>query len=285
MSIKTKLEPMGGSSNNSNHILTVITNPDTATCTLTYNGTSYKTKQVTVQGGTVVSYSVYHSTYGTTTGTITMDSDKTLNCVGASSTSTGYYVNDNLLVKGSTTIDNNSSYASNFSANNHIDTKSTSASLMSKTNWEAKVRFKCSTTTSSYQYIMGGRVSGNDGYGIFVYLYKSTLWVAVGTDGSASRFELGSKSISTNTWYTVTFGYKNGTYFCNGDISYSGYYPSNQTTWDSSYPVILGTRSDGNYPGSYITVDLKNTYLLTSSGTYLVYASQRTTYYWSKTIS
>lgn len=264
------------------YTLTISTNPASATCTLTYNGNSYSSKTCTVDEGTVVSYSIYHSTYGTKTGTVTMDSDKTLNCVGTYSTSTSYYVNDNLLVKGSTTVDSNY-YAYNFSANNHIGTKSTSASLMSKTNWEAKVRFKCSTTTSTYQYIMGGRVAGNDGYGIFVYLYKSTLWVAVGTDGNSSRFKLGSKSISTNTWYTVTFGYKNGTYFCNGAISYSGYYPNHSTTWDSTYPVILGVRSDGSYPGSYITVDLKNTYLLTSSGTYLVYAPERTTYtyYWN----
>lgn len=257
--------------------LTVTTNPAAATCKLTYDGQTYTAKTATVDVGTSISYSISYDNTTTKTGSFIMSKDRTLTATRTYSTSTSYYVNDNLLVKGSTTVDSNY-YAYNFSANNHIGTKSTSASLMSKTNWEAKVRFKCSTTTSTYQYIMGGRVAGNDGYGIFVYLYKSTLWVAVGTDGSSSRFELGSKSISTNTWYTVTFGYKNGTYFCNGDISYSGYYPNHSTTWDSTYPVILGVRSDGSYPGSYITVDLKNTYLLTSSGTYLVYAPERTTY-------
>ena len=69
------------------YTLTVVTDPVSATCTLTYNGLSYTTKSATVEAGTVISYSVYHATYGTTTGTITMDSDKTLTCNGTYSTS------------------------------------------------------------------------------------------------------------------------------------------------------------------------------------------------------
>ena len=68
--------------------LTVITDPISATCTLTYEGQSYNAKTATVKVGTVISYSVYHPTYGTTTGNITMNSDKTLTCNGAYSTST-----------------------------------------------------------------------------------------------------------------------------------------------------------------------------------------------------
>ena len=69
------------------YTLTVSTTPSAATCTLTYNGTSYTAKTLTVPVGSTISYSVYHSTYGTTYGTITMNSNKTLTCTGASSTS------------------------------------------------------------------------------------------------------------------------------------------------------------------------------------------------------
>ena len=69
------------------YTLTVTTNPSSATCTLTYDGVSHSTKSAEVKAGTVISYSIYHSTYGTTSGTITMDSDKTLNCNGTYSTS------------------------------------------------------------------------------------------------------------------------------------------------------------------------------------------------------
>lgn len=68
--------------------LTVSTNPSSATCTLTYGGNSYSSKTATVPVGTTISYSIYHSTYGTTTGSITMDKNKTLTCNGTYSTST-----------------------------------------------------------------------------------------------------------------------------------------------------------------------------------------------------
>ena len=70
------------------YTLTVVTNPASATCTLTYDGQSYSSKTATVEDGTIISYSVYHSTYGTKTGSITLDSDKTLTFTGTYSTST-----------------------------------------------------------------------------------------------------------------------------------------------------------------------------------------------------
>lgn len=76
--------------NNSKVVLTVSTNPASATCTLTYNGVQYTTKSLEVDKGSTVSYSVYHSTYGTESGSITMDSDKTLTCNGTYSTSSAY---------------------------------------------------------------------------------------------------------------------------------------------------------------------------------------------------
>ena len=87
------------------YTLTVTTDPSSATCTLTYDGISYSTKSAKVKAGTVISYSIYHSTYGTTTGSITMDSNKTLTCTGTYSTSTSYsdsyYSRPNLSSNGS----------------------------------------------------------------------------------------------------------------------------------------------------------------------------------------
>lgn len=69
------------------YTLTVSLNPASATCTLTYDGVAHTATSATVSAGTIISYSVSHSTYGTTTGTITMDADKTLTCTGTYSTS------------------------------------------------------------------------------------------------------------------------------------------------------------------------------------------------------
>lgn len=72
----------------SNVNLTVVTTPADATCTLTYGGQSYSSKTATVGAGTVIDYSVYHSTYGTQTGSVVMDSDKTLTFEGTYSIDT-----------------------------------------------------------------------------------------------------------------------------------------------------------------------------------------------------
>ena len=66
--------------------LTVTTNPASATCTLTYNGVQYTTKSLEVNEGSTVSYSLYHATYGTQTGSVIMDSAKTLTCEGTYNT-------------------------------------------------------------------------------------------------------------------------------------------------------------------------------------------------------
>ena len=70
------------------YTLTVTTTPSNATCTLTYDGVAHTAKTATVVTGTVISYSVTHSTYGTTTGSLTMSRDRTLTCTGTSNTTT-----------------------------------------------------------------------------------------------------------------------------------------------------------------------------------------------------
>ena len=70
------------------YTLTVVTTPAAATCTLTYDGVAHTAKTATVPKGTVISYSINHSTYGTTTGSATMNQDRTLTCTGTSDTTT-----------------------------------------------------------------------------------------------------------------------------------------------------------------------------------------------------
>lgn len=70
------------------YTLTVVTNPASASCTLTCDGVSYNSKTATVKKGTVISYYIYQSTYGSTSGSITMDGDKTLICTGTYSPTT-----------------------------------------------------------------------------------------------------------------------------------------------------------------------------------------------------
>lgn len=64
--------------------LTIVTSPSNATCTLTYNGVAYVTKSLQVKQGSTVSYSVSHSTYGSTSGTTIVDSNKTIVFTGQS---------------------------------------------------------------------------------------------------------------------------------------------------------------------------------------------------------
>lgn len=70
------------------YTLNVSLNPTSATCTLTYDGVAHTATSATVLSGTIISYSIYHATYGTQTGTITMDSNKTLTANGTYSTTT-----------------------------------------------------------------------------------------------------------------------------------------------------------------------------------------------------
>lgn len=70
------------------YTLTVSLNPASATCTLTYDGVAHTATSATVLSGTTISYSIYHATYGTQTGTITMDGNKTLTANGTYSTTT-----------------------------------------------------------------------------------------------------------------------------------------------------------------------------------------------------
>ena len=84
MSLRTKFNPMG-SSGVRYYTLTIITSPSDSTVTLTYNNVNYNTQSLKVEAGSIISYSIYHSTYGTKTGSIIMTSDKTITATGTSS--------------------------------------------------------------------------------------------------------------------------------------------------------------------------------------------------------
>ena len=68
------------------YTLTVVLSPGDASCILTYNGVAHTSTTATVDSGTVISYSITKSPYGTTTGTITMDANKTLTATGVTQT-------------------------------------------------------------------------------------------------------------------------------------------------------------------------------------------------------
>ena len=89
MALKTKLNPMGALGVKY-YTLTVVTSPANATCVLTVNGIQYTTKSLKVKKGTVVNYSVSYTDTTTKTGSITMDSDKTLTFTRTYYTSTTY---------------------------------------------------------------------------------------------------------------------------------------------------------------------------------------------------
>lgn len=98
MAIRTKLNPMGARSLSATpptpptptvyYTLTVNVVPDDAVCRLTYRDSSAGAivttteRTLIVKSGTSVSYTVTHDTYGSSSGTISMTSNKTLNCTG-----------------------------------------------------------------------------------------------------------------------------------------------------------------------------------------------------------
>lgn len=82
--------------------LTIVTNPVSAICTINYNGIDYTTKSLSVPSGTTVSYSIYHETYGTQTGTIFLDTNKTINAEGTYSVGEPFYVIPGLSANSST---------------------------------------------------------------------------------------------------------------------------------------------------------------------------------------
>ena len=207
MSIKTRINPMGALGVKE-YTLTVTTNPAAATCTLTYDGVSYSTKTAKVKAGTVISYSVYHSTYGTTSGSITMDSDKTLNCNGTYSSSTTYKygLDSDITVYGSPSISNDG-ILSNLSASNRLVYPTDN---MSSTNWHMHIKFKCTSTTSTYQSVVGRGSNSNSEYGCRFLVNSSGYLYSTSYHGSKIDITGGTNySVLNYGWCIIDVTYNN----------------------------------------------------------------------------
>lgn len=234
------------------YTLTVVTNPSGATCTLTANGVSSSTKTLTVNRGTVISYSITDSTYGTTTGTVTMTSDKTLTCTGAYTTSEveTSWTRPNLSTDGtiggsSYAVASGAIYGSNY-AYKAVDGNSS-------TYWYGRDTapyswiFYSPTPVKITQMVLTAQASGSSGY------YQAQAFQIQGS--------------TTNSNYTTLFTHSN-------------------SSRPQTVTATLSPAAYYNYYRVYITTPAVSTATeyteITMTGT------QKTTsytYYWQKTIS
>lgn len=102
MEVLSKSVLLDGEANT--YTLNISISPSPSTFYIQYDGeTYYNAYSSTIEAGTSVYYYIYHGTYGTTSGYITMDSDKTLTCTGTYSTTTSeasYSTPHNLTANG-----------------------------------------------------------------------------------------------------------------------------------------------------------------------------------------
>lgn len=236
--------------NNSKVVLTVSTNPASATCTLTYNGVQYSTKSLEVDKGSSVSYSVYHSTYGTTTGTITMDTDKTLTCNGTYSTSTTSYnfSRPNLTSDGTLGGSSFAVYASSNYSKCYpycaVDGK-TITSYKNGDQWITQ-----GGESFIFYYPNALRVTSltmNCGYGS-VYYYRAYTGSVYGSNNNSSYSSVGSWSVAKNSTDTKVI-----TIDLSSNTSYYKYYKltptafMNNTYWGISELYITAKYATTSY--------------------------------------
>lgn len=186
--------------------LTVSTSPVSVDCTLTYNNMQYSTKSLTVPKGSSIAYSIYHSTYGTTSGSIIMDDDKTLTCTGTYSTEyiSSSWTRPNLSSNGtlggtSFAVYSNSQYSNNTQAWEAFDGtgKSTSSYYQGKKAdnpyliWYNPDPLNITSITYMNLYQNAGNETPKSGY-----IYGSN------TNGNWSTITSYSNSTATNygTW-------------------------------------------------------------------------------------
>ncbi len=267
-------------------------NPMTADITL--NGTTssnVSTTTLTVTNGTTINYSIYKANYGTETGSVVMDSNKTLTCTGAYNTTTTTSLNTtNFSNVGSLSIDSNG-YASGFTTSKYLITNSNASSLMSTTNFEVYVRFKCSNVSgSSEQFVIGNKKTTSSGYTNGVGVWVESSKVKCRASKSSTSYISYNGNISNNSWTTVKVTYNGTTYNCyvngiNVDSATKG-----ALSWYAT-PICFGVcpyNDSGGMTGAgtYVTLDIKNCYLKTGSTTYNLGVTNTTyTYYWTSTIT
>ena len=228
--------------------LTVSTNPASATCTLTYGGNSYSSKTATVKKGTIISYSVYHSTYGTTTGSIVMDANKILTCTGTSNTSYTEYgwTRPTLSSNGSMGGSSNACYSPDTMVNNNFapyeafnGTWSTSNDgfTVTKSQKSATLYYYTPTAIRPAEFKIEGygnygfssvAVSGSNDNSSYTSLtsYSGSivnLWNQKILQSSTSNYYKYFKFYFTTTSSTYSVGIS--------EIEFSGYYQTSSTTY------------------------------------------------------
>lgn len=187
--------------------LTVVTTPSNATCVLTVNGIQYTTKSLEVKKGTVVNYSVSYSNTTTKTGSVTMNSNKTLTFTRTYSTSTidtfdtNYSLDGTASIKDSYIAYNNSSTVTSasgvFFTKRQLDANDVGKSIEYITR--IKMPSSYSTSTSNIYMFDCGRSATGGPYNLCVYIRDGDLCMRGGS-GSAS-YVTASKYFTTSTWY------------------------------------------------------------------------------------
>lgn len=257
------------------YTLTVTTNPSSATCTLTYDGVSHSTKSAKVKAGTVISYSIYHSTYGSTSGSITMDKDKTLSCNGTYSTSTNY---NYYTFSSPTSLSSNGTLGgSSFAC--YGGNGNSAAYKMFDGNASSYAQFiHTSSTWSVKNFVFYNPNPLNVSKLTFNFLVSNgySCRIQKGTFYGSNNSNVAS-SPSTESYWTQIGATDAIAYTASANQSTSFSY----TSYYKYHRVLISKASGPNGHGTYSIADIKD---LTITGKYQT-TSTAYTYYWDKTVS
>lgn len=232
------------------YTLTVVTTPSAATCTITYDGVAHSGKTATVLAGTVISYSITHATYGTTTGSFTMNKDRTLTATGTStSTDTTHNWTRPKLSKNGTM--GGTSYACSCDTNYNA-------------NWQAWEVFDDDSSNNGW---MSG---AGHAYGHVIYYTPTAIKL---TQATAKAY-----GVYGFTQFTI--------YGSNNNSSYTQLVTTTGTHYQNGSTKTLTSSKTGTY--KYFKFYFKNDYYvaaisaITFKGTY---TTSSTTYSWEKTVT
>ena len=270
--------------------MTVVTNPSSATCTLSYtingNTRTVSSKTVSVPEGTTVTAYISDSTYGTASQSVVVDTNKTLTFTGASAS----YKLDSDLSKVGTLDITSSGQASGFTISNYLCTTKNASTVMSTgADLTLYLKFKFSALSGIQTLFSNNVLSDNALYGVHIYTVDETLYVKVGNSYATL---IGSGILNEETWYYLTFTYmagNDGNYYfvcrlaSDNAIEFhtNGSFRMRDFAW-TTHPLYFGVRRSGSnitYPATYATIDLYESYL-NSSGDSFAIDNKGTSYYW-----
>ncbi len=254
------------------YTLNVVFTPSdaqSATCTLTYDGQAHSATSATAEAGTVITYSISDTKYGSATGTVTMDSDKTLTCTGTTTTVYNYYKR-NILEYGSTALTKNNSIISGFTSGNATTavraTSPNTYNIASATNIEFQVKFiiPAGTVPTTQTVITGGTATGS-GKDFLGLRYRSrTLQFGLNDFGTTIDLITLPTSLSADTTYTAKLTYSSGTWtgYLDGVSKNSATYAiSNVVTDYINFSSASTSQGAYSYPFTSGEIDLADTYL------------------------